>query len=154
MRHRHLWIVSIAMFSAAMAACGIGTVSPAPSATWSALPSLTRTAPTPGGEAIATLTLDNFAGEVDGPGGSVRDAIANAGVGLTLVNGILLKGVDGTVWLCDVLLKSSPPQCAEPRLVVVNWLPDDRTFVNGEGLHAVDGVRWRDQVQLIGVVSL
>jgi len=69
-----------------------------------------------------------------------------------LVNGILLREADGTVWLCEVLLTSSPPQCAEPRLLVENWLPEDQTFVNGGGLHEAGGVRWVDQVQLFGVV--
>jgi hypothetical protein len=35
--------------------------------------------------------------EADGPGESVRDAIANAGVEPRLVNGILLRQVDGKV---------------------------------------------------------
>jgi hypothetical protein len=122
-----------------------------PSASSNALPSATGTTSTPGAEAAATITLGAF-GNADGPGGSVTEALANAGVGPQLVNGILLRGVDGTVWLCEALPTSSPPVCAEPRLLVVNWAQEDQTFVNGEGLHEMDGVRWVEHAQLYGVV--
>ena len=68
------------------------------------------------------------------------------------MNGILLREVDGAVWLCEVLLTSSPPQCAEPRLLVESQAQEDQTFVNDEGLHEADGVRWLENVQLFGVV--
>ena len=100
---------------------------------------------------MATLTLMNGV-EADGPGTSVSDALAHVGIEAQLVNGIVLREADGAVWLCEVLLESSPPQCAEPRLRVRNWLPEDRTFANGEGLHEANGVRWVEQVQLFGLV--
>lgn len=122
-----------------------------PSASSNALPSATRTTSDPGDGSAATITLGAF-GDADGPGGSVSEALANAGVGPQLVNGILLRSVDGTVWLCGALPVSSPPGCAEPRLLVVNWAQEDQTLVNGEGLHEIDGVLWVDHVQLFGVV--
>jgi len=137
----------ITLIAAATAACGGGALSPPPSA----LPSQTRLASSPNGQAIATLTLVNGV-EADGPGTSVSDAVTYVGVEPQLVNGILLREADGAVWLCEVLLESSPPQCAEPRLRVENRLPEDKAFVNGEGLHEADGVRWVEQVQLFGVV--
>jgi len=100
---------------------------------------------------MATLTLINGV-EADGPGTSVSDALAHVGVEPQLVNGIVLREADGAVWMCEVLLESSPPQCAEPRLRVGNWLPEDQTFANGEGLHEANGVRWVEKVQLFGVV--
>jgi hypothetical protein len=90
--------------------------------------------------------------EADGPGESISDALANAGIGPQLVNGILLRAVDGTVWLCEALLTSSPPQCAEPRLLVENRAQEDQAFVNEEGLHEADGIRWVEHVQLFGTV--
>jgi hypothetical protein len=122
-----------------------------PPASSNALPGATLTASTPGAEAAATITLGAF-GDADGPGISVTGALANAGVGPQLVNGILLKEVDGTIWLCEALLTSSPPDCAEPRLLVVNWAQEDQTFVNDVGLHEMDGVRWVEHAQLYGVV--
>jgi hypothetical protein len=105
----------------------------------------------PGGRASATITVEQGV-EADGPGRSISDALASVGIGPQLVNGILLMDVDGTVWLCEALLTSSPPQCAEPRLLVENRAKEDQTFVNDEGLHVVDGVRWVENVQLFGVV--
>jgi hypothetical protein len=159
MSQGHLRIVFITLITAATTACGGGapnpTPSPTPSAlpsqTPSALPSQTRLAPSPSGQAMATLTLMNGV-EADGPGRSVSDALAHVGIEPQLVNGIVLREADGAVWLCEVLLESSPPQCAEPRLRVRNWLPEDRTFANGEGLHEANGVRWVEQVQLFGLV--
>jgi hypothetical protein len=150
MGQRRLRIVFITLIAAATAACGAGAPSAVSSAMPSAVPSPTPTVPTPSGEASATLTLAS--GNADGPGISVSDAIGNSGVEPLLVNGILLKKADGTVWLCEVLLTSSPPQCAEPRLLVEHWAPEDQTFVNGAGLHEADGVRWVEHVQLFGVV--
>jgi hypothetical protein len=148
----HLRIVVITLIAAATAACGAGPAGPTPNAVTGAVPSPARTSPAPSGQATATLKLGAF-GNVDGPGQSVTEALANAGVGPLLVNGILLKEADDTVWLCEVLLRSSPPQCAEPKLLVENWLTEDQTLVNGEGIHVADGVRWVERAQLVGVVS-
>lgn len=137
MGQRQVRLLLITLIAAATAACGAGAPSVAPSV-----------APTPSGDAVATITLAN-AVEVDGPGGSVSFSIANAGVGFALVNGIVLKEADGTVWLCEVVLESSPPHCAEPKLLVENWLPNDLT---GEGVHEADGVRWQEHLQLAGYV--
>ena len=151
MRQGHLRIVFITLIAAATAGCGGGAPSPTPSPTPSALPSQTRLAPSPSGQAMATLTLINGV-EADGPGTSVSDALAHVGVEPQLVNGIVLREADGAVWMCEVLLESSPPQCAEPRLRVGNWLFEDQTFANGEGVHEANGVRWVEKVQLFGVV--
>lgn len=149
MGQRRLRVVFIVLLAAAIAACGAGSPSGVPPVGTGAA---TQTAPVPSGHAPATIKVEP--GQADGPGGSVSEAIANAGIGPQLVNGILLRAVDGTVWLCEVLLISSPPQCAEPRLLVVeNRSPEDQTFVNGEGLHEADGVRWVENVQVFGKVS-
>ena len=140
-----------ALIAAAAAACGVGAPSQAPSAIPNAASSPNPSSLTVSGETIATLTLGNF-GEADGPGESVRDAIAHAGVEPRLVNGILLRQVDGTVWLCEALLQASPPDCAAPRVLVKNWLSGDQTFATGQGAHEANGVRWVEKVQLFGVV--
>lgn len=128
----------ITLIAAATAACGAS----APSV-----------APTPNGDAVATITLGNF-GQADGPGISVGDAIAKSGAEPLLVNGILLKEADGMIWLCTALMTSATPRCAEPRLLVENRQqpPDDVTFVSSEGLHESAGVRWLEHMQLFGVV--
>lgn len=170
---RQWLMVLLISFAALIAACGADTsgvtTNPTPSAASSATtaaaasptsnssptsaPSPTSGAPTTSGPTDATLTLGNF-GQADGPGLSVKDAIAKSGVEPLLVNGILLKAADGTIWLCPALATSAPPRCAEPRLQVKNWVqpPDDQTFVSGEGLHDAAGVRWIERMQLFGVV--
>jgi hypothetical protein len=156
-----LCVVRTVLLAAAVAACGGGSPSTVPSSVANAAPSasLDPTPPTvpgatatpvPDGRATATITVEQGV-EADGPGASVRDAIANAAIGPQLVNGILLREVDGTVWLCEVLLTSSPAQCAEPRLRVENR-PEDEAFVQGGGLHEADGIRWVERVQICGTV--
>jgi hypothetical protein len=125
-------------------------------------PSPTRPIPSDSGQALATLTLVNGA-VADGPGKSVSAAIASAGDEPQLVNGILLKDTEGTVWLCDLLLESSPPQCAPPRLLVENY-PEDHVVIDGQDFYSAfardqpeppqeaDGVRWVVGQQLLGVV--
>jgi len=166
--HRLPTIAFLALIAVGAAACGSATPSPTPNLAQStvpgptpvpvpdptpiAVPGQTPGASTLAGAAHATLTLGPF-GEADGPGGSVGDAVANAGtLGRQLVNGILLTEVDGTVWLCDTLLTSTPPDCAEPRLLVVNLPPETPTDAGGVGHHEVGGVRWQDHVQLFGDV--
>ena len=61
-----------------------------------------------------------------------------------------VPAADGSVWLCEALVKSSPPQCGEPRILVLNIGPD--AFFGDPGVHVADGVRWVDQVQLFGFV--
>ncbi len=135
-----------ALLAVAIAACGTGSPSVVPSLVSSA--ALTQT-PGPSGGATATITVEAGV-EADGPGASVSEALANADVGSQLVNGIMLKEVGGSVWLCEAL-SSSPPKCAEPRLLVKNLAQGDQTFV-GEGVREVDGVRWVENAQLFGIV--
>ena len=168
MGQRPLRIVFSLLFAVASAACDTGapsalptptetppTAMPSstPTASPSATPGVPPSAPIPSGKAIATLTWDPSLGTADGPGVSVSEAIANAGgAEPLLVNGILLREADGTVWLCQVLQASAPPRCAEPRLLVVYRPPDDQVFVDGPGLHVADGVSWVEQIQRFGMV--
>ena len=104
----------------------------------------------------STITLETGA-VADGPGESIEAAIAAAQTEPTLVNGILFKDLDGTIWLCSALLESSPPQCGEPRLLVVNFPPDTADFdpASAEltGLQEDGGVYWLEGGQLYGVVE-
>ena len=136
------------LLAAAIAACGAGEPRAVPSVVTGAPPT---TMPDPTGGATGTITVEAGV-DADGPGGSISHALANAGIGAQLVNGILLREVDGTVWLCEDLLTSSPPQCAEPRLLVENRAQEDQTFVNDAGLHEADGVRWIENMQVFGIV--
>ncbi len=161
-------IVLLTSIAVLTAGCGAGTTGVSPNLTPSAASSATPAAvasPPPSQTPISSpsgpttgqasrITLGDF-GQADGPGLSVEDAIAKPGTEPMLVNGILLKAADGTIWLCTALATSAPPRCAEPRLLVKSSLPpppDDETFVSAEGLHEAAGVRWIEPMQLFGVV--
>jgi hypothetical protein len=145
------------LLAASLAAGCTGTTEPAsasPSA--AATPTATVASLTPApipAASPATLTIEQGV-EADGPGGSVTKALAYRGSYPQLVNGTLVKDADGRVWLCEALVKSSPPQCAEPRLLVLNMAPEDTTFVEGPGqiVHVAGSVRWVERVQLFGLV--
>ena len=156
MGEHQLRVAFILLLAVAIAACGAASpneVTPAfAGAVPTAVPGTTLSAPDPSGRSTATILLEP--GDADGPGVSISDAVANAGIGPQLVNGILLRAVDGSVWLCEAMLMSTSPapQCAEPRLLVAGRAPEDQTLANGEGLHEAGGVRWIEDVQLFGVV--
>ena len=88
-------------------------------------------------------------GTAVGPGISIEEAIGNGGGEPLLVNGSLLVEPDGRVLLCDALAESFPPQCGGARLEVrgldLDSLPD---------LQEGNGVRWAEQAQLLGTVTL
>jgi hypothetical protein len=142
----------VTLITLATTACGAGAASPTAGTIVGASLSSAQSA-SGAGAAVPTLTLGAF-GNADGPGVSVAAAEAHAGAKPQLVNGILLKQADGTVWICEGLTASTPPDCEEPRLRVENRAVDDQTFAGGEGLQAAGGVRWLEQAQLFGVVRL
>jgi hypothetical protein len=104
----------------------------------------------PGGAARDADGILNIApGIEDGPGISIEEAIGNGGAQPLLVNGALFVDAEGRVLLCDAIAESFPPQCAGTRLEVrgleLASLPD---------LQEENGVRWAEQVQLLGTVTL
>ena len=100
-----------------------------------------------GGDADGILTV--APGTAIGPGISIEEAIGNGGAEPLLVNGALVVDPDGRALLCDALAESFPPQCGGLRLEVrgldLGSLPD---------LEEANGVRWVEQVQLLGTVTL
>jgi hypothetical protein len=118
--------------------------------------------PTASEAAPATLTLGG--GLADGPGNSVSEAIArvvadpgvNADRAPDLVNGILLRDATGQVWLCEALTDTTPPNCAAPRLLVVNFPSDVADFAPSprpDNRQEADGVMWYVGQQLTGFVE-
>jgi hypothetical protein len=88
-------------------------------------------------------------GIADGPGISIEEAIGNGGGQPLLINGALFVDPEGRVLLCDAIAESFPPQCGGLRLEVrgldLASLPD---------LQEENGVRWAEQVKLLGTVTL
>ena len=101
----------------------------------------------PGGDADGILNIT--AGTATGPGIGIEEAIGNGGGEPLLITGALVVDPDGRVLLCEALAESFPPQCGGARLEVrgldLTSLPD---------LEEGNGVRWAEQVQLLGTVTL
>jgi hypothetical protein len=90
------------------------------------------------------------------PSYTVAEAIAAAGQPGTplIVDGYALIEPDGTAWYCEMLTDSTPPQCAGERLAFdgldVMGLEAD---LAAWGVEELDGVRWSDEVRLLGEVT-
>ena len=89
------------------------------------------------------------AGDASGPGLSVADALENRGTDdLVTVGGALFVDPDGTVWLCDAIAESFPPQCGGDRIEV-----DGLDFADVPNLQEENDVRWSESVMLLGSVE-
>ncbi|MFN2417793.1 MAG: hypothetical protein ABR593_02570 [Candidatus Limnocylindria bacterium] len=85
-----------------------------------------------------------------GDGISVADALGHQPTDdLVSVTGALFVDPDGTVRLCDAIAESFPPQCGGSRLMVRGLDP-----ASMPDLQEANGVRWAEQVQLLGTVAL
>jgi hypothetical protein len=157
-------VVFLATMALALSACGGATVSETFSSVGESLDSPSpatssaeTASPSEAAEADATLTIVDLGGPIDGPGVSVADALANATGDPSIVNGILLKDLDGVIWLCDELADTSPPSCGDPRLLVLEY-PEggaEWDLETGEvvGLQEEDGVLWIENTRNYGVVE-
>jgi hypothetical protein len=90
------------------------------------------------------------------PAYSVAEAIAQPGQpgSPLIVRGHVLIEPDGTAWYCEMLTDSAPPQCAGQRLAFDGLdLIGEADMVRGWGVEELDGVRWSDEVQLLGEVT-
>ncbi len=105
--------------------------------------------PSSGGGGAGEPVLVVADGEPTEPGISVADALGHQATDdLVTVTGALFANADGTVYLCDAIAESFPPQCG-----------GDRVLVEGLDLDAVDGlqregdVAWAEGVTLFGSVE-
>ena len=152
------WLVMMAF---ALTACGatvsetfdsVGESLGSPSAEASSSAS-----PSEAAEADGTLTIVDVGGPIDGPGISVSEAIDSATGDPAIVNGILLKDLDGVIWLCEEVADTSPPSCGEPRLRILGY-PEggaEWDLETGEavGLQEEGGVLWIEGGRSYGVVE-
>lgn len=106
-------------------------------------------------EVAGTITVVEGAA-VGGPGGSIAEALA---IGMTepmLVNGVLFRGNDGTIYLADSVSDPATPTFADPILEVAHYTETEGEWdmANAEllGLQEANGVVYRE-VQLYGVVA-
>jgi hypothetical protein len=71
------------------------------------------------------------------------------------VDGYVLIEPDGSAWFCERLSADSPPSCDGTRLRFENlelFAPSPQDL-EAHGMQELDGVRWSEQVQLLGEVT-
>jgi hypothetical protein len=154
-------IALLAAMALALAACGT-TVSETFSDVDESLDPPSAEASDPGSPSAAaedagTLTIVDLGGPIDGPAVSLTEALENASGNEQIIGGILLKDLDGVIWLCEELTDTSPPSCAEPRLRVLNY-PEggaewDPELGEAVGLQEEGGVFWIPDTRNYGVIE-
>ena len=96
-------------------------------------------------------------GSVSGPGGSIAEALAAALDQPYLVNGVLLKDLEGTIYLCDSLTDTTPVACDGLVLEVLEYPTGGAEWdlENAEltGLKESGGVLYFEFNQLFGIVK-
>ena len=117
------------------------------------LPSGGHPSTPPGADGSIELVNEFTAG---GSGVSIQQAIAVSGMRPVLVNGVLLRDAGGTIWFCPGLTDTSPPDCAAPKLLVLDFPtePDlfDPAVAETVGATTRDGITWLEGHQLFGIV--
>jgi len=107
----------------------------------------------PGAGGSIELVSDFVGG---GDGISVGEALDVASSHPVLVDGIVLRDEDGTIWYCDRLVDDSPPRCSDPQLLVLNFPTDpdlfDPAMAETVGATMRDGITWFEGHQLYGIV--
>jgi hypothetical protein len=89
-------------------------------------------------------------GDPTEPGMSVADALGHQATDdLVTVSGALFANADGTVYLCDAIAESFPPQCGGDR-ILVEGIDDVRDV---PGIQFEGDVGWAEGVTLFGSVE-
>ena len=162
-------LLLVPVLAVVLTACGTATANPDPvdepaSPTPVASPAPTvAPEPTDSPEPTATpatsdgtVTIVSGA-TVSGPGGSIADALAAALDQPYLVNGVLLKDLDGTIWLCDSLTDTTPVACDGLVLEVLEYPTGGAEWdlENAEltGLKESGGALYFEFNQLFGIVK-
>jgi hypothetical protein len=135
-------LISLTLLVALLTACAATADAPATD------PGSAASDPGAGGrDADGILTIQP--GSAGGPGISIEGAIGSGGDQPLLVNGALFVDPEGRALLCDAIAESFPPQCGGLRLEVHGLDPGSLADLQEE-----NGVRWAEQVQLLGTVTL
>ena len=154
-------IALLATMAIALAACGT-TVTQTPTDAGDSVDSPSEEAsaaasPSATAEEFGTLTIVDLGGPIDGPAVSLSEALENDSGNEQIIGGILLKDLDGVIWLCEEIADTSPPSCGEPRLRVLNY-PEggaewDPELGEAVGLQEEDGVFWIPDTRNYGFIE-
>ena len=181
-------IIALSILAIVLAACGTAVGAPtspsqAPSPSQPATPSVEPTAeptaeptveptvqptvepeetPAPATAAhdvAGTITV--YPGAFSGPGGTIAEALANGPTGdeiPTLVNGVLFRDTDGTVYLATSVSDTSAPTFDGPMLKVLNTPNDGPSWdmANAEliGLEEANGIVFKQGAQVLGTLEI
>jgi hypothetical protein len=153
-----------------LAACGTATAAPAsqaPDPTQPAVPSVEPSeapaetpveAPDEEREVVGTITVAEGMA-FSGPGGTIQEALdANyTGEYPMLVNGVLFRDTDGTVYLATSVSDTSAPTFDGPMLEVLNTENTGFSWdmANAEllGLEEANGIVFKQNAQILGFLE-
>ena len=125
----------------------------------SVAPSETPEPAAEGREVAGILTMAEMA--FSGPGGTIQEALDHGPTGNelpTLVNGVLFRDTDGTIYLATAVSDESVPTFDAPLLEVRNYPNDGPSWdiANAEmlGLEESNGIVFNRQAQVLGFLEL
>lgn len=164
----------LAILAVVLAACSATIGAPAsppasPTAEPTAQPTLEPTAeptaapseaPAHGKREVAgTITVAEMA--FSGPGGTIQEALNNGPTGNdlpTLVNGVLFRDTDGTIYLATAVSDASVPSFDAPLLEVRNFPTDGPTWDMANAgvinLQEANGILFKPDSQVLGFLEL
>ena len=173
MTHPIRSILALSILVIVLVACGTGIAAPAtqapssseptaPSVEPSVEPSVALTeSPSPGNEerdVAGTITVAEMA--FSGPGGTIQEALDNGPSGdlPTLVNGVLFRDSDGTVYLASSISDTRAPTFDGPMLEVLNIESDgdgwDMANAKLLGLEEANGIVFKQRAQILGFLTI
>lgn len=109
-------------------------------------------------EVAGTITVAEAA--FSGPGGTIQEALNNGPSGEfpTLVNGVVFRDIDGTIYLATSVSDTSAPTFEGPMLEVLNAPNDGPSWdmANAEliGLEEANGIVFNQDVQILGFLEI
>jgi hypothetical protein len=162
-------LLFVSTMTIVLAACGTATAAPAsqaPDPTQPAVPSVAPSeapaetpveAPDEEREVVGTITVAEGMA-FSGPGGTIEDTVRiGPSIHPALVNGVLFRDTDGTVYLATSVSDVSAPTFDGPMLEVLNT--EDTGFswdmANAEllGLEEANGIVFKQNAQILGFLE-
>ena len=106
-----------------------------------------------------TITVAEMA--FSGPGGTIQEALDNGPTGdevPTLVNGVLFRDTDGTIYLASSVSDTAAPTFEGPMVEVLNIENDGDSWdmANAEllGLEEANGIVFNQNAQVLGFLAI
>ena len=164
-------ILAVSILAIVLTACGTTTAAPAsqaPSPTEPTAPSVEPSvepseSPAPADEereVAGTITVAEGMA-FSGPGGTIQETLDNGPTGdevPTLVNGVLFRDTDGTIYLASSVSDTAAPTFDGPMLEVLNMENDGTSWdmANAEliGLEEANGIVFRQESQVLGFLEI